>query len=534
MLLKQILYALAYLCTMVKKIGVLFIMSLSFLNTFAQNKKHEFRAAWIASVVNIDFPTINLKGADPEVLRTEFIRIADMHKNLGMNALIVQIRPAADALYPSPYEPWSEFLTGKQGKPPIPYFDPLEFMITETHKRGMEFHAWCNPYRAVFDVNKSSVSPSHITKVKPNWFIKYTNENRTTKYFDPGNPEVWDYITNVMVDIVNRYDVDGLHFDDYFYPYKNPKRDFGDKKTYKTYGNGLNKDDWRRSNVDSIIYKISKAIKTVKPLVKFGVSPFGIWRNIRQDSINGSNTNGSSCYDDLYADVLLWSKNKWIDYVAPQLYWEIGHPKADFITLIDWWNQHHNDVHLYIGQAIYRGAENNAGWRKNPNELLDQINLLRSKENIKGSLYFSSKSFERNANGWNDSLKNNYYRSPALIPSMPWIYNTKALAPKVDVANVTNTQLDLLITKKDASNNITKKYVIYVLPFNNADVNNNDNIFEIITADNNNYTIKFNEFADDLNHIKIGVSAINAGNIESDISKYFTLIKKNGKWTIAP
>ena len=499
----------------------------------AQNKKYEFRAAWVASVVNIDYPSVNLKGANSDVLKTEFIRILDMHKSLGMNAVIVQVRPAADAFYPSQYEPWSEYLTGKQGRPPVPYFDPLAFMVAETHRRGMEFHAWCNPYRAVFDVSKSSLSASHITKVKPSWFIKYNGDSRTTKYFDPGNPEVWNYITNVMKDIVSRYDVDALHFDDYFYPYKNAKKDFADSKTFKKFNRGLQKDDWRRSNVDSIICKISKAVKEAKPLCKFGVSPFGIWRNVRQDSINGSNTNGSSCYDDLYADVLLWSKNKWIDYVAPQLYWEIGHPKADFVTLLNWWNAHTNGIHLYIGQAIYRASENSAGWRNKPTELLDQINLMRANENTKGSIYFSSKSFEKNPNGWIDSLKNNYYRSAALVPSMPWLYNTKANTPVVN-NKFLNNSLELAIKKVDSYNNETKQYVIYVMPADKINFENNDNIFEIVPIEETNYKLNFSDLAENLTAIKVAVTAINKGNVESVPTSLYSFIKKNGKWVAAP
>jgi uncharacterized lipoprotein YddW (UPF0748 family) len=493
----------------------------------AQNKKYEFRAAWIASVVNIDFPSLKFQGKSSDTLKQEFIRILNMHQANGMNAVIVQVRPAADALYPSPYEPWSEFLTGKQGRPPAPYFDPLQFMIEETHKRGMEFHAWCNPYRAVFDVNKSSVAPNHITRIKPRWFIKYTNENRTTKYFDPGNPEVWDYVTNVMKDIVGRYDVDALHFDDYFYPYKNPRRDFQDQSTYRKNSRGLKKDDWRRSNVDTIISKISAAIKQVKPTVKFGISPFGIWRNLKNDSINGSNTNGSSCYDDLYADVLLWLKKGWIDYVAPQLYWEIGHNRADFITLLDWWNNNHYGKHLYIGQAIYRGSENHSGWRANQHELLDQIDLIREKSTTLGSIFFSSKSFESNPRGWNDSLKNNYYSTPAIVPPMPWIDNTKPTTPNVQFT-LSNSELQLNIKNTNAIKPI-KQYVIY-LTNGDGNISSAENIYTIVMAENNTPTINTKDIPATWKKASVLVTTLDKTNNESLPSNSINLSFEKNKW----
>ncbi len=195
--------------------------------------KYEFRGVWIATVDNIDFPSIKFLSTESQ--KAEFINLLDMNKRNGMNAVVVQIRPAADAFYPSQYEPWSEWLTGSQGRPPSPYYDPLEFMITETHKRGMEFHAWMNPYRAVFNISKSSISPTHITKIHPEWFINYGS----VKYFDPGNKEVQQYVTNVVKDVVSRYDIDAIHFDDYFYPYRIAGKEFADTESYRKYGNGM-------------------------------------------------------------------------------------------------------------------------------------------------------------------------------------------------------------------------------------------------------------------------------------------------------
>ena len=272
--------------------------------------KPEFRGVWVATVENIDWPSS--KNLSTEQQKAEFIALLDMHKANGINAMVVQIRPSTDAFYPSPYEPWSEYLTGKQGMPPSPYYDPLQFMITETHKRNMEFHAWMNPYRANFNIYKSSISATHITRLYPNWFLTYGDK----KYFDPGNKEVQQYVTNVVKDVVSRYDIDAVHFDDYFYPYRISGKEFPDNANYIKYGNGMDKDDWRRSNTDSIIVMLSRAIKKENPKCQFGISPFGVWRNADKDSINGSNTKaGQTNYDDLYADILLWLKNDWIDYV---------------------------------------------------------------------------------------------------------------------------------------------------------------------------------------------------------------------------
>jgi uncharacterized lipoprotein YddW (UPF0748 family) len=374
----------------------------------------EFRGVWIATVDNIDWPQKGMYTVYSQ--KNEFIRQLDLHKQNGMNAVIVQVRAAADAFYPSALEPWSEWLTGKQGRSPSPYYDPLEFMIEETHKRGMEFHAWLNPYRANYDIRTASIASNHITKIHPEWFLTYGGK----KYFDPGNKQAQQHVINVVKDIVHRYNVDAIHMDDYFYPYRISGKEFPDNASYKRSGSKLSKDDWRRSNVDSIIKAVNAAIKEEKPFCKFGISPFGVWRNKEADP-DGSNTKaGQTNYDDLYANILLWLQQGWVDYVAPQLYWEIGHKLADYEELITWWSLHSYGRHIYIGHGIYRSNERNAAW-KNPNELPNQLKLLRATPNVKGSIYFSSTSFDQNPNGWNDSLRNNYYKNPAMIPEMDWL-----------------------------------------------------------------------------------------------------------------
>ncbi len=375
-----------------------------------ESPKPEMRAVWIATVDNIDWPSQPTLSSAQQ--KNDFIRLLDMHQRNGINALIVQVRPSSDAFYPSPFEPWSQWLTGKQGQAPVPYYDPLEFMITETHKRGMEFHAWMNPYRAVFNIYHSSIAPTHITRIHPEWFLTYGDK----RYFDPGNKQAQEYVANVVRDVVKRYKVDAIHFDDYFYPYPLPGKVFPDFASYMKYGNGMSRDDWRRSNVDSIILKLHNVIKQENKDCQFGISPFGVWRNADKDP-NGSNTKaGPTNYDFLYADILLWLKNSWIDYVAPQIYWEIGHKAADYDVLVDWWSKNTFGKNCYIGLGMYKAGSNKA-W-KEKSQLPRQIQKIRNTPNIHGMAFFSSKSLEKNLNGWGDSLRLNYFRLPAPTPKV--------------------------------------------------------------------------------------------------------------------
>jgi uncharacterized lipoprotein YddW (UPF0748 family) len=279
----------------------------------------------------------------------------------------------------------------------------------------MEFHAWCNPYRADFSIGKASIAPSHITRIHPGWFLDYGGK----KYFDPGNKGAQAFVVEVIRDITERYAVDAIHFDDYFYPYRVANAEFPDSISYQQHSNGLPKDDWRRSNVDSVIVALSRMIKQTKPWVKFGISPFGVWRNSSKDPLGSATNAGQTNYDDLYADILLWLRNGWIDYVAPQLYWEFGHKAAPYEVLIDWWSKHTYGKHCYIGLGIYRAGSNDA-W-KDSTLIPRQIELLRNTPNMQGMIFFSSKTFNKNPNGWNDSLRTNYFKEPALIPAMNWL-----------------------------------------------------------------------------------------------------------------
>ena len=381
--------------------------------SWGQSPKYEFRGVWVSTVINIDWL---IKNSTTEAQKASLVNLLDMHKKNGMNAIVFQIRPSGDAFFPSPYEPWSEYLTGTQGKAPNPFYDPLKFAIDETHKRGMEFHAWINPYRAEFATGKSSIASDNLLKIKPNWFIAYG----TKRYFNPALKEVQQHLISVVGDIVKRYDVDAIHMDDYFYPYPEGGKPFPDDKDYYAAGTTLSKADWRRANVDTMIVSLQHTIKSIKPWVKFGISPFSVWRNDSKDALGSDSKAGITNYDDLYADILLWLRKGWIDYVTPQLYREIGDHLIAFDKLLNWWADHSFGRHVYIGHGIYRATENAPKW-KIKTELPNQIKMVRSNPNIQGSIYFTSSTFNSNPNGWNDSLQNNYYKLPAQVPPMPWL-----------------------------------------------------------------------------------------------------------------
>ena len=375
----------------------------------AQSSKREFRGVWIATVANIDWPS--KPGLSSEEQQKEFIDILDMHKANGMNAVIVQVRPSADAFYNSPYEPWSRWFTGKLGKYPSPYYDPLQFMIKEAHARGLEFHAWFNPYRAIVDVDKNGIDSSSVVFKNPSWFVTYGKN----MYFDPGLPQARQHTVNVIMDVVNRYDIDGVHFDDYFYPYRIAKTEFPDSASFEKHkGEFTKKDDWRRNNVDLLIKTLHDSIKQVKPYVQFGVSPFGVWRNKSIDPAGSDTRAGQTCYDDLYADVLKWMHEGWIDYILPQLYWSIGHKAAPYDVLVKWWNENNFNTPVIIGHGAYKiNVDADTLWKK-PAQIGNQIRLNRHLKNINGSAFFSSKSFKNNPLGINDSLKVRIFRHTAL------------------------------------------------------------------------------------------------------------------------
>ncbi|RRB10780.1 glycoside hydrolase family 10 protein [Larkinella knui] len=392
----------------------------------AQNPpKREFRAVWIATVDNIDWPSVRGMPADSQ--RAEFIAMLDQHQRAGINAVVVQIRAAADAFYAKSTEPWSFWLTGQQGRAPVPFYDPLEFMIRETHDRGMEFHAWFNLDRATYSKN-STVTSDHISLRKPEWMLQYGGR----KLFNLGLPEVRNYVTSIVTNIVRNYDVDGIHFDDYFYPYGIAGQVIRDEVTYKTYFNGMNLANWRRENINQLILQLRDSIRALKPYVKFGVSPFGVWKNRSQDPEGSQTTGGLTSYFDLYADTRKWIREGWIDYIAPQVYFSTDFQKVPYRLLVDWWIKNGFNRHLYIGQGAFRinrSTPRDRAWN-NPEETPTQLRYNRQFPQIHGSIFFSSRSLTDNLNGVRDSLLTDFYRYPALIPPMPWKDPEPPLSPK--------------------------------------------------------------------------------------------------------
>lgn len=442
-----------------KRIFTVILICLFFTTVQAQNPKREFRGAWIATVGNIDYPTS--KTLTTAQQQAEFIKLLDQHKQAGINAVMVQIRTNGDAFYPSELAPWSEFLTGRQGKAPEPFYDPVFFMISECRKRGIEFHAWFNPYRAVANVNTAILDVKHVAIKHPEWLLPYGN----LRVLDPGNPEVRKHVTQVILEVTNKYDVDGIHFDDYFYPYPTTGLVLNDSATYAKNKRGiLNKNDWRRDNVNLLVKVISDSIKSVKPWVKFGISPFGIWQNKSTSQPLGSATNGLESYNDIYCDTRTWLQKGWIDYVAPQLYWNIGLTIADYSKLVPWWAENSFDRHLYIGQAAYRiNATDNITWQ-NTSHMPSQIRLNRATNKVQGSIFYNTNTLNKNPLGFRDSLITNFYKTPSLMPTMAW---KDAIAPNVPQnlsINLTNTGLELKWTKPTTGTSELEKikgYVIY-------------------------------------------------------------------------
>ncbi|MDD3624590.1 MAG: family 10 glycosylhydrolase [Proteiniphilum sp.] len=374
-----------------------------------ETPKREFRGVWIQTVGQSRYRQMN--SAAMRHYLSEMIRKLD---EAGINAVIFQVRPEADAFYRSELEPWSRFLTGEQGKvPDDPTFDPLAFLIEECHQRGMELHAWLNPYRVKTNIS-NSLAAGHLYHRYPERFLQYGNQ----LFFDPGLPENRGFICEVVRDIVTRYEVDAIHMDDYFYPYPIAGIPFPDDGSFNSYaasqGFGPSqRGDWRRNNVNLLIQQIKYTIAGIKPWVRFGISPFGIYRNKRSDP-QGSDTNGLQNYDDLYADILLWVEKGWIDYNLPQLYWERGHAAADYTTLLQWWNQHNHGQHLYIGQDLKRSLDRQ--------ELQCKIRMTREMPQVHGNCYWYGYQILENAQGVADSLQQVLHRTKALVPAYSYLH----------------------------------------------------------------------------------------------------------------
>ena len=390
----------------------------------------EFRGAWIATVANIDWPT--QAGLSSQDQQAELVGLLDEAVRLGLNAVVLQVRTTADALYDSPYEPWSAYLTGRQGQAPEPYYDPLAFAVAQAHLRGLELHAWFNPYRAGHPSGSQRKDPSHISQRRPDLVKRYGD----FLWLDPGEPEAADHSMRVILDVVERYDVDGVHLDDYFYPYpvnaRGRRVPFPDRDSYaraQAQGETLGRDDWRRQNVDQFIERLYREVKLAKPWVKVGISPFGIWRPGYPASVTGFDQ-----YAEIYADARLWQQQGWLDYFAPQLYWAIDSRGQSFPALLDWWGeQNAAGRHLWPGLYDSRTLPDVGGYE--PQEIVDQVELVRDDPEATGTIHFSIKAMLPGPSSLGEDLRAGPYAEAALIPASPWLDNDVPPAPGLRVSD---------------------------------------------------------------------------------------------------
>ncbi len=362
---------------------------------------NSLKGAWVSTVYNLDWPSSGSYG-NQALQQQEYVQMLDELQGMGMNAAFVQVRPAADSLYPSDLVPWSRFLTGKQGE--APDYDPLSFMIEETHRRGMEFHAWFNPFRANTDAKTDNLASNHVANTNPEWIVT----SGSKMYINPGIPEARKHIIDVIMEVVNHYEIDGVHLDDYFYP---SDGNFTDDLTYLAENPKmiLTKEDWRRDNINQFVEQLGKSVHLAKPSIRFGISPFGVWRNQSVDSTGSDTKAGVTAYDNMYADVRTWIRQEWVDYVVPQIYWSLSFPAARYDTLVDWWANEvrGTNVDLYIGHAPYKLGTTEIGWNTSQ-EIINQLKYNKNYFEIKGDLYFSAKHLRKNPLGLIPLLQDYY------------------------------------------------------------------------------------------------------------------------------
>ncbi|WP_431041316.1 glycoside hydrolase family 10 protein [Streptomyces sp. P1-3] len=354
----------------------------------APGRRHQFRGMWLATVANRDWPS--KPGLPAGQQRRELLALLDSAVKRRLNAVVFQVRPTADALWPSPYEPWTEYLTGRQGR--NPGWDPLGVAVREAHERGLELHAWFNPYRVANHTDRSRLVPGHPARRHPEWVVPYGGK----LYYNPGLPRVRHFVQDAMLDAVARYDVDAVHWDDYFYPYPVAGQKFNDDAAYARYGKGFpDRAAWRRNNIDRLVLETAQRLRKLKKgRVRFGISPFAIWRNKATDPRGSDTRAGVQTYDDLYADTRKWVREGWIDYIVPQVYWNIGFPVADYAKVVPWWARtvRGTDVDLYIGEALYKaGAQGQPAPWQDPAELSRHLTFDRDFPEVRGNVYFSAK-----------------------------------------------------------------------------------------------------------------------------------------------
>ncbi|MGC4943651.1 glycoside hydrolase family 10 protein [Kribbella sp. DT2] len=414
----------------------------------------QFRASWVSSVVNIDWPSRT--GLTAAQQKAELLTWYDDAVRQNHNAVVLQVRPTADAFWPSAVEPWSQYLTGKQGGDPG--YDPLAFAVAEAHKRNLELHAWFNPYRLSMGTDLNALVPTHPARQHPDWVVTYGGK----LYYNPGIPAARKLVEDAIMDAVSKYDIDGVHFDDYFYPYPVAGQTFDDAATFAQYGAGFsNVPDWRRNNIDLLIQELQHLIKAAKPWVKFGISPFAVWRNKATDAAGSDTTAGVQTYDDLAADTRKWVREEWIDYIVPQVYWAGGFAAADYDKIVPWWADQvrGTDVHLYIGQATYKvGTSTQSPDWADPAELSDHLALNSTIPEVKGDIYFSAKDVRADRLGATSLLNSTWYTRPALVPAMPSLDSRPPLPVHALKASRTGAgvKLDWRSTSKD-----TTSYAVY-------------------------------------------------------------------------
>lgn len=486
--------------------------------SFSQASKRQMRAVWVATVTNIDWPS--QKGLTSKQQQDEMIRMLDDFKANNINTVIFQARPAADVFYASCIEPWCMWLSGKQGIAPNPYYDPLKFIIEESHKRCMEVHVWINPYRALNYEDVSLFSKDHIFNKKRYMFVKYGDKY----YFDPGVPDTRDYLNSVLRELVENYDMDAIHFDDYFYPYPIARNKFPDDDSFSKYHRGFtHRNDWRRDNVTLTIRQLHETIKSIKPWVDFGVSPFGVWRHQGQDPRGSKTYRALTNYDDLYADILKWMREGYIDYVAPQLYWEIGKKNTDYRVLVDWWTKNAGKCNVYAGLYV-SGFEQykNSAWRT-PNELVRQMQYNKTNPLVKGEMFFSARTFMKNLQGLNDELKQNFYAKPALVPENQNLKSEPSAQPKKLSIDDENDKVIMNWEKvEDKAGKAVSYYVVYAFKGKGVgDMEDANNIVGV-TAENNfdlsNYCSRC------LGTYSFVVTSVNKFRRESSVKSY--VVKK--------
>lgn len=420
--------------------------------------ERELRGVWMATVLNIDYPS--RPTPQSATLQVEMRAQLRKLKRLGFNAVFLQVRPAADALYKSDIAPWSEWLTGQQGLAPYSGFDPLAFAVDEAHQLGMELHAWMNPYRAAMTLDTTAFADNHVFHRHRDWVVAYGNR----QYLDPGLPEVQDHLIEVVKELASNYAVDGIHFDDYFYPYPVAEQSFPDSASYARYGGQFrDRGDWRRNNVNRLVARIYACIQATNPTIQFGISPFGVWRN-RQDDPRGSDTRtNATSYDDLYGDALAWAASGTVDYLAPQLYFSVGYEPADYATLLEWWTeQTPAQTRLLIGQAAYKVGNNHDIRWDNLEELPRQVSRNRATNRVDGSIYFSARSILQNELGLDQRLAD-LYASPSLLPQRKTDEVTTIAKPKIERIEKSDRGLMIVwsIDKKVAEADLPYYFGIY-------------------------------------------------------------------------